>query len=660
MPDTALLIDDLGDGMNTIDPMVSPKFPMTQAVSLTNMVHLEGGLGRRRNGCTSLLPGDTGTVPFNAITAIVRDNQNEQAPIMWTADFAQTVRYVDPATRVWTTPAIPAAPTVASLPEFNGVSFNGKVFFGYRHTGAVDRLACYDPLLAKIRYVGISAPAAAPTVANTGIGAYAATIRYYRQRYLQKNGSTVVRMGEPSASVSFTPSGAGTAARITKAATINEDETHWMIEASPDNQSFYELVTVAVATTTYDDSAAVSTYANGTLAKIAGTCTVPPNAKYVITDGSRILFANWAEQGLGSRVGWTSAYASQNIGDDERMFVTNTLRPYQDLNPKNGGDITGFEQIDGVVYVFKAKQIWRGTPTEDLSKPYIWRRITNKIGCVFSKSLTQGEDAAGNPALYFLSHRGPYRLSANGLEYLGRDLEGRLLRADGSPNFNTGATVISHSTYYDDTAQWWLWVCSGSAGHSPATFPDTLFVLQVKRATRKDTYGVRGGWVEFTGDIALTLCSALGPRSGYNGRPWLSIGSSYAGLAALYYADAEGVSTDGGTVFSAGAVTRSLIPLGRRVHLGTPLVQGRVVSGSAITLTLSTVRDRDLISGIQTGQFSLSVLTGLTPCQGVTLRDAGVVQLILSDGGGTVDLTTIQPWVMESVYVPLYYDQELP
>lgn len=652
-----LVITDLSSGRNGVDAIASPDFPQNQCVDAVNVTWRTSTLGDRRNGCSSLLGGHSGTVPARALVGMVRENTDERLPVYWALNDVLTLYRFDPATATWSTPTAPTF-TSGAEGEFNGVAFNNKTFFGMRIAAAVDRMAVYDPLLTKVRYVGMGTPAA-PTAANTGAGAYAATVRYYRVRYLQKNGAAVIRQSEPSAVLTFTPSGAGTAARITKPATINEDETHWMIEASADNVSFFELTTVVVGTTTYDDSAAVSSYANGTLAKILGTCVVPPNAKYVVTDGNRIVFANWAEQGYESRVGWTPVLNSLNIGDDERIFQTATIRPYIDLNPKNGGGITGLQQIEGTLYVFKARQIWRGTPTEDLAKPYIWRRLTDQIGCIYSRSLVVGEDEANNPCLYFWSHRGPYRMGPRGLEYLGRDIEDLTLNQDGSPNVNMNATVIAHAVYYSDVAQWWVWWASGSLNHSPILYPDTLTVLHVKRANRRDTYGVRGGWSRYTGNIASAYTSIMGTRSGYNNRPWISYRNAGSPAAvALYACDDETIATDAGTAFLASMTTRSLAPMGKRMHIDPPLVIGRStsVAAAAIDLSITTIRDRDATLNAS-GSVSLPYTTPnqIVSCEGVTAEQARTLQITIADKSGG----TNNRWTLEALYIPLSFDGQV-
>jgi hypothetical protein len=103
------------------------------------------------------------------------------------------------------------------------------------------------------RVAGLAAPAA-PTAADTGSGSFTGT-RYYRVRYTEVSGSTVVRRSEPGPVLTFVPSKTGAAARVTKPAAISEGETNWELEASLDNANWYRIASTVVGTTTYDDHA---------------------------------------------------------------------------------------------------------------------------------------------------------------------------------------------------------------------------------------------------------------------------------------------------------------------------------------------------------------------------------------------------------------------
>lgn len=108
------------------------------------------------------------------------------------------------------------------------------------------------------------------TVANTGAGAYAATIRYYKIQFLTVVSGLVTQASELGPVFSFTPSGSGTAARVTRPAVPTDADgtpaTHWTVWASDTSvdADFVNISTnIAVATTTYDDSVVPGSYSGG-------------------------------------------------------------------------------------------------------------------------------------------------------------------------------------------------------------------------------------------------------------------------------------------------------------------------------------------------------------------------------------------------------------
>lgn len=638
-----LILADLSLGRNGMDSPVSPLFPDNQCVEALNVDFRNGGLGRKRGGMYDVLGNTTGSGLTTEVFSLFRHTPSGDETLgeMWAVDNVNPVfpnRL--PAGTAWSAPNTMTDGIDDNFQNVNFVSFNGKLFFFYN--GSVDRLNVYDPNVpTRIRTVGLTAPAA-PTVANTGAGAYAATIRYYRTRYVDIT-SAIARCSEPSPSVSFTPSGAGTAARVTKPAALTlEGETHWRVEASPDNVNFYIVAYVVVGTTTYDDSAAVSSYSSLELSEILGTYTLPTSAKYGVTDGNRlIMVGNW-ESGKGSRVAWTPVLGSLNRGDDERLFQTATLKPYLDLDDKNGGDATGIGQINGVVYVFKYRQIWRLAPTGDIDTPYIARRISGTVGTVSHKSIALGEDSVGNPCLYFMSHKGPYRVGGNGVEYLGRDIEDLTRTAAGAPNVNTVATrVVAHSVFHADLSQWWLWYATGTNNS-----PNECNMLDVKNAVRRDQYGVRGGWSRFTGPVATAICSAMGNyKLGATAslRPWVGLADSSGHTPIIGICDQDTIQTDRGTAFQAYVKTKSL---GDPQHFGTQMIHmresrmiGRVNNLTVpydVSIQLTAIRDFGLESPVSTAHLT-DTSGSILKFEDSYLADALVLQIQIGDSAAAAN-----------------------
>lgn len=98
---------------------------------------------------------------------------------------------------------------------------------------------------------------AAPSVANTGAGAYAATLRYYRIQWADSNATE----SELGPATSFTPSGSGTHARVTRPGVTSANITNWAVFGSADGVSYKNISgSIAIGTTTYDDNVAPAAY----------------------------------------------------------------------------------------------------------------------------------------------------------------------------------------------------------------------------------------------------------------------------------------------------------------------------------------------------------------------------------------------------------------
>lgn len=523
---------------------------------------------------------------------------------------------------------------VSTVPLVKGVSFNGKYFLFY--PSAVDRMHTWDG--TTVRRMSLATFAAAPTVANTGGGGYLAVLRYYRTRSVEMNGAVIVRRSEASAAVAFTPSGFGTAARITRPTAVGEGETHWEVEASADNVNFYQIVSaeqgtqIAIATTTYDDSIAPAAYSTGSysIAPITGLYQALPGCLFGVTDGNRLIMAGNAT--LGSRVWFTTVLGALNKADDERTLNTTNTKGYLDLNNKDGGGLTGLaEPVSGTILAFKYRRIWKLVPTGDPNTPYIARLLTRVVGAINSASIVAAEDTAGNPCIYFISFKGIYRWSlSNGLEYMGRDCEDQWYGRNGKSAVNLNATLVGHGKYYPELGQVWFYVATGSS-----TTPDTKLVLDIKQANRKDKYGVRGGWAIHDGiTAATTTCEMFSNTPGatmsmdqkpYIGRP--------SAVTILKCDTAD--TNDNGTAFQAYVKTKSMLPaemLGKRVEVKNAILVADALTGVSVRATL----DRDF--GFDVGSTSDVALTPqaseakvLGLFSDLQQSDMGVVQAQIGD-----------------------------
>lgn len=472
-------------GMNNADPPT--RLPEDMAVQAFNILLEPQSLGRRRPSmaAVSLTSG-----PTTVIEQLVRyqpavTKTGAGGAELWAFSGTSTVHRL--ANGTWA--SVTASDTVTSWATSRpyGATLNGKLFLAYNSD--VNRLHVWDG--TSCRRVGIAASAAA-TVANTGAGAYAATLRYYKIQWKIISGSTTVATSELSASVSFTPSGGGTAARVTKP-TTPDSATHWIVFGSSDNVAYYDISgDTLVATTTYDDSAAPSSYADGDIAPTAGLYVPPPAAKYLLATDNRLFLAGCHETTASagqtatrnSRVWFTQVLgALDNTGEDEAIAQTTDLKDWVDCGENDGDAVVGLGgPIDGAVFVFKDRSIWRLSPTGNSDTPYRADRISPSIGATWQDAITVGEDGNGNPALCFMSLTGPKRIvSGYGIEDIGADVR----------NFSTAAYSNVDDTpiaVWDAVRRvvWWI-----------AYDQQAVYGFQPQFESR-DRFGTRGGWTQHT------------------------------------------------------------------------------------------------------------------------------------------------------------------
>src|SRR5262249_17497103 len=151
-----------------------------------------------------------------------------------------------------------------------------------------------------LRRCGLPAPGNAPAAANAGSGSLTGT-RYYRVRWTVQSGGTTVRRSEPSAVLTFAPSGTGASITVTRPTDDSESATHWELEASTDNANFYRVATTLIATTTYSDSAAyVPGYSASPLSDNIGDYAVLLSARFLLVDEDRLVMGgSWTTDALG-------------------------------------------------------------------------------------------------------------------------------------------------------------------------------------------------------------------------------------------------------------------------------------------------------------------------------------------------------------------------
>jgi hypothetical protein len=577
----ALLLGDLRGGRNGGDSPFA--LPDNQCVEAVNVDWFEGNLGRKRGGSASvsLTFGSAGpfTGPINALFRHV-PGADETAAELWAVDNASPIQFGRLAGGTSWAKVLPKDDVDSHPQDVQAASFNGKLFFAFNSDE--DRLHVWDG--TTLRRTGLAVPAA-PTAANTGAGSYSATARRYRVRWTVQVGGITVRRSEAGAVVSFTPSGTGTAARVTMPTLADEGETHWELEAAPASGDFYRIATTAIGTTTYDDSGSPDSYnTTGTETDETGLYTNWPSVKYLLTDGNRLVGAgSWESGGKNSRVYFSPVLGSLDVSDDERVVQTTDQKNYIDINENDGGFITGLAgPLQGSIYAFKYRQIWKLVPTGDVSGPYLAFNISPRVGALTQKSIVDAQDYLGNPAIYFLSQRGPCRVGAEGLEYLGRDIE------DIWSTVNLAATTtVGFSVYHAAKNQVWFWVATGASNS-----PNKILVFDIMLGNSVDGERVRGGWSQFTGEIAeansaVMFSNTLGASMSRDLKPY--IGQSKAS-ATILKADTADL-TDNGTAFRGYLRSRPYTPAGLSINFGFD--EGYLVakSSSGVSIRLSVIRD---------------------------------------------------------------------
>lgn len=474
------------------------------------------------------------------------------------------------------------------------VSFNGKLFiFGNSNT---NRTHVWDG--TTLRRAGMLAPAAA-TVADTGAGAYAQVLRYYKIKFLRISGSTIISQSELSASVSHTPGVGVAAARVTKPATISEGETHWRVYGSADDTEYF-LVSgdIAVGTTTYDDTATVANYSAGTAAPIVGLYKTQPSAKFAVAAGPRIVMIGaWETTATGSqttpkvaRAWWTLPLgALSTTGEDEAIADTEDPiygKQYTDLGEYAAqGEPTGIGLgPNGVIYVFFYRAIWILFPQNDLTVPYVARELSSTVGCVRHETICNGVDAVGAPATYFQSAEGGYRIvNVTQLQFLGEDV------ADQSMISASDRDSV-HAVFYEEKQQYWpfsplIAAGGGTTGNFRLSFDAQLGFYE------SDLNRVRGGWARHTinssstngAQASVMFSRTLGASMSLDLVPYIACGNT------LHRCDTG--TTDSGTNFQATIDSPVFMPGGYAQRFKSARAHLLARTASGVTLTLSIFVD---------------------------------------------------------------------
>lgn len=572
----------LRGGMNDTDP--AHLLPVDQCVLAENVEWWLSAVGERRGGCQAV---DLTSASLTDEAAVVHLSEwfatNDPTISEWWGIAATPGVSTSVARRSGTTWGVvaPADAIDTNVPDIYTIQsqpLNGLLFWAYH--SAQDRMHVWNGTV--LRRAGLAQPAA-PTAVDHGAGAYATT-RYFRVRYTEQSGGVTIRRSEPSTALSFTPSGAGDGATITKPATISESETHWEVEASTDNVNFYRIATVVVGTTTYLDTTAFATgYSGlGPVSEAIGTYTLLPSARYIANDGDRLLLAgHWTDTTKRSRVMWTPVGKDPGVGNSERLPLQ--VNNYLDLDNYAGGGITGISGLSyGIWYAFKWSRIYQLSRTGDIAQAYVEKCISQTRGAL-PGSIVDGADEWGGSCVFFLDPRlGPSRIGQSGIQTI-KGLRNVWRRV------NRLATVPCHGKYYPDKQQvhWWIAV-------DGATTPNLKIVLQISETTSQGGNGgdATRGWALATGQIANALCSGILTERVFEGGILGLSNRPYVGMASPYFMQRCDVGdTDAGIAFEATIVTRPYLVTGLLNKWGAMCASLMAIAATSIGVTVRLIRN---------------------------------------------------------------------
>ncbi len=627
------VFSDFRGGRNAMDPPWA--IGDTQVADAINVEWYQTRLGRKRNGIEQV----AGVTGLGNLTNLYRHvpGIDEGAAELWAVD-AGTPRLfgrMAAATNFTIVTLKDAFTGVAPWTDIEFASISAKLIVA--GLTAQNRLHLWDG--TTVRRAGLIAPAA-PTVADSAVGgAYAAILRYYRVRWTEQVGGITIRRSEPGPSQSFTPNGGFTAAIVTRPAAATETETHWEVEVSLDNVTFYRIATVILATTTYSDSAATTTYNLSPLSQLTGTYTLQQSYRFIAADQNRLIgFGSFTSTDKQSRLVYSAVLGSLDVSDIER--VDTTVGWYADLDEMDSGIPTGLAgPIYGTFFAFKERQVWQGTPTGNVDKPYDWKALSKTIGAISQQSIVKGEDAHGNPALYWMSKRGPYRWSVlNGLEYIGYGIEDLIL----GPTDTIALAVRSigptaHALFYPDKRQVWWWITTAASVVLGGGPPEGYIVATYDTAS--------GGWARMSVVTdAFMVCSTmfaktLGAVMSQDFKPYMGQPSVTPTLN-LYRGD-TGIS-----LARAYVVTKAIEPggPGRFGEVGDAVLLTGTTTFTVpqVTLTVTTIGDFSAANVTASGVTGLltKIASETQIQQRVVGSGLGQVQFVQyeigdSSGGGT-------------------------
>ena len=632
---TDISITSLRGGANNTDPPNS--LPEDQCVLAENCEFFSSMMGERRNGCAALNIAGTSILNETVVCHLsqwypLNDVLNPEF-IVGSATPTASIFLTKRTLGVWSDITQNDAIDFSNndIYKIQTQALTGELFIAYH--SAVDRLHVWDSTI--LRRAGIAQPAA-PTAADEGIGVTFKAVRYYRVRYTLVAGGIVIARSEPSLSLTFTPSGTGAGATITKPANLTgETYTNWEIEASADNATFYVLASQIIGTTTYTDTVqdftqtpvpAVSYNASGPLSEAIGSYTLLPSAKYLAVDGDRLVFAgHWTDVTRQSQIGWTPVTTDPGVGNHERFPIVTTggtpIVSSLQLDNYNGGPITGIaSSVYGSWYAFKWDHIYMLVRTGDPTSAYSVITLSQTQGAI-PGSIVKGVDENGSAVIYFLDPAlGPSRVGPGGIEVIDGQYS-----TWGRVNLEAANVQACGIFYpYKQQVHWWVPV-------DGADSPNLKMILQVSSIQQVSGVtagagGVGRGWSTATGLISQAFCASvftelvtINSLNSISERPFIGLTST--GTAFVQRCDVE--ITDNGTTYLATILTKPYFVTGLLNRWGVMNVALLATANATATMNVSIVRD----FGVETSQ---TVAVSLAPVGSETFVVKSLDNLVMS------------------------------
>jgi len=633
------------NGRNPTDPPHS--LPNDIAQEVQNIDFYKATLGRKRPGSTSdtaIFAGATFLSEVGFIQSHMPDDDFANREVWAMDDGGSTsvsiVRRHGATVTTYQgtdTGTVKDPPILLGSRDVDATSFNGKFYICYECNDTdLNRTHLWAPSNTQIRRVGMDT-GTVPT-ADTGLGTGDTGLnyeRFYKLVWAEYDSSTetVIRRGEASAALTNAGAASATAIGVSRPALPGESETHWELYADTGNTSgtFYRIATVAAGSTTYaDNGVGIASYNTNPAIDDTGTNTPPKNARYVVADESRLLFAGnfiAADTAQKSEIEFTPRLGDADKGDDERIVRTGAQTNRIRLGEGNGSGITGLAgPIFGSFFAFKRDQTWKLVPTGLADAPYRTVNISKTVGCIDSHSIVLGRDNTGQEALYWMSEFGPYRYGGSGIQYLGHSVE------DKQPNL--GATGRkSHALYLTNLKQVWFWVATGTSND-----PNVVLVFDVMKGTPDQDGTIRKGWAVYTGGLSTCISSDMAPNTpGASAsavlRPYMGSTSSNV----IVKGNDTTVSGDSGTGYQALIKLKALDIGGLTKDFGTGKSFLLAKKGDT-SVNIDLILERDF--GVESRTFTVD-LAGDTQADRVVktiesdLADASFLEIQIGDTGAT-------------------------